>query len=111
MTVKFNRIGSRIYACLGKGWIQEIIWLEIEDSMNKNRARKLNDQRCYSRMISILNQRMPDTYGSFIGMNMTSKDDINFVAHEPFFIHHTHSLSFHIVMNIAAIHWTMHEYN
>lgn len=51
------------------------------------------------------------TYRSFIGMNMTRKDNVYFIIHKTFLIHNSHAFTFHIVMHIAAIHWTMDKHN
>lgn len=58
-----------------------------------------------------MNESSIVTYRSFIRMDMTSKDNIDFVLNEQRFIHHSHGLPFHIVMNITAIHGTVHEYD
>lgn len=49
------------------------------------------------------------TYRSFVGMNMTGKDNINFILYEPRFQNHSHTFSFHVMVNITAVHWSMHK--
>ena len=49
------------------------------------------------------------TYGSFIGMNMTSKHNINLVLHKPWLKHYPHGFSFHVVIFVAIIPRRMHK--
>lgn len=48
------------------------------------------------------------TYRSLIGMNMTSKHDINFVLDKPWLIHYSHCFTFHIVIIVTIIPGGMH---
>ena len=45
------------------------------------------------------------TYTALIGMDMARKYNINFVLYEPWFKHHSHGFSFHIMIVVAVIPW------
>lgn len=49
------------------------------------------------------------TYRSFVGMNMTGEDYINFIFDEPRLEDHSHAFSFHVMVDITAVHWSMHK--
>lgn len=49
------------------------------------------------------------TYRSFIGVDMTGKDNIDLVLNEPRLEHHSHGLSFHVVVLVAVIPRRMHQ--
>lgn len=44
-------------------------------------------------------------------MDMTSKDDINFIVTEPALEHHSHALSLHEMSIITVVDWSMHQDN
>lgn len=50
-------------------------------------------------------------YRAFVGMNMTSKYEINLVLHEPWLKHDSHGFTFHIMVTITIVPWGMHKNN
>lgn len=53
---------------------------------------------------------MNESYTSLIGMDMASKDKVNFVFHKPLLKHDSHALSFHVVVVVAVVKWGMHQH-
>ena len=48
-------------------------------------------------------------YCPLIGMHMSCKYEINFVLDEPRLIHHPHGFTFHVVIVVAIVPWSVHE--
>lgn len=48
------------------------------------------------------------SYRSFIGMDMTSKYNVNFVLDECFLVYCSHGFTFHIMTLVTVIRWGMH---
>lgn len=50
-------------------------------------------------------------YGALISMNVTSKNKVDFILHEPWFEHDSHGLTLHEVITVTVVPWRMHENN
>ena len=52
-----------------------------------------------------------EPYRSFISMDMTSKDYINFVTDEPFFEDCSHTFTLHEMCFVTVVDWNVHKDN
>lgn len=50
-------------------------------------------------------------YRTLIGMNMTSKDNVNFVLDKPGLEHNSHAFSFHVVVIVAVVPGRVNQHN
>lgn len=53
--------------------------------------------------------RKSEAYGSFICMHMTGKHNVNLVLNKPRLKNYSHGFSFHVVVIVAIIPWSVHE--